>query len=274
MARTPFSQRVGAVKPRTALQVGDVDMELRTRLWNALDKGIGSIGPGGYEPFVYEVWEDVVVRPLVDLKAAASRWTEMRAVFFDCAWYQVYDIIELAARANGGTPAHYREALERGGSGYRFVGHEVVPIVSETEIVAIEQALQKTATIALQHVRDHLDNALGKFADRTTPDYPNSIKESISAVEALARLVTGSPNATLGDALKRLDDAGITIHPAMRDAFNKLYGYTSDASGIRHAQKLGEDKADADEARFMLVAASAFVNFLIAKAVDAGITFT
>ena len=50
----------------------------------------------------------------------------------------------------------------------------------------------------------------------------------------------------------------------MKSAFDKLYGYTSDQSGIRHG---GIDFVNAPEedARYMLVSCSAFVNYLKEK---------
>ena len=40
---------------------------------------------------------------------------------------------------------------------------------------------------------------------------------------------------TLGSTLKKLEkDGGVVIHGAMKTAFEKLYGYTSDSDGIRH----------------------------------------
>jgi hypothetical protein len=50
----------------------------------------------------------------------------------------------------------------------------------------------------------------------------------------------------------------------------KLYGYTSDDSGIRHAI-LDQPTVGFDEAKFMIVSCSAFVNYLIAKAGAVGL---
>lgn len=48
----------------------------------------------------------------------------------------------------------------------------------------------------------------------------------------------------------------------MKGAFEKLYGYTSDANGIRHANGLGEGDSTFEEAKYMLICCSAFVNYL------------
>jgi len=70
--------------------------------------------------------------------------------------------------------------------------------------------------------------------------------------------------ATLGKAIKKLKDSGVHIHSAMESAFSSLYGYTSDENGIRHGG-IDFTNAPAEDAKFMLVSCSAFVNYLIEK---------
>ena len=108
------------------------------------------------------------------------------------------------------------------------------------------------------------------MSDRKQPDYRNSIKESISAVEAACQVLAGMPKATLADCIKVIKSRG-AVHSALEQAFLKLYGYTSDEGGIRHA--LTEDSVTPlySDAKFMLVACSAFVNFIWTKASELGI---
>jgi hypothetical protein len=264
MARkVPFGERVGAVTPRTAMQITRVDTELRTRLWNAINVSVNV--ELVRDRIVFEVWRQVRV---IRLDSSKRNWSEFSLFFFRCAWHQVYEIIEIVLELWPDAET-ISEALELGGSGYRLVEHAFVPIVDEQQIAELERAL--AATSSLVGVRTHLDAALARYADRKEPDYRNSIKESISAVEALACLINGKSD-TLGNALKEIEKhfPG-TIHPALNGAFNKLYGYTSDSSGIRHALMDGDEAPSDEDARFMLVAVSAFVNYLIAKAMKAGI---
>ena len=57
-----------------------------------------------------------------------------------------------------------------------------------------------------RNIQIHLNAALEKYAQRPIGDYRNSIKESISAVEALCREKTGEN--TLGKALNKLEKGG------------------------------------------------------------------
>lgn len=156
----------------------------------------------------------------------------------------------------------FNKVLETELSAYRFVARSLAPISSEQEKEAIERAISQTSN-AYSPASEHLKTGVALLARKPTPDYRNSIKESISAVESVCAVITAKPKATLGDALK-LIDAQAPLHGALRSAFEKLYGYTSDAQGIRHAL-MEEATLEQEDAIFMLVACSAFVSYVIAK---------
>lgn len=147
--------------------------------------------------------------------------------------------------------------FEREYVGYRYIDGKIVPITDKQEIGAIEEAISSP----FQKSANHLKKALNLFSDRDNPDYSNSIKESISAVEAICSEILGE-SKSLGAALDKLEKKGVNIHPSLKEAFDKLFGYTSNASGIRHSGQLKGKDATFDEAKFMLVSCSAFVNYL------------
>ena len=150
--------------------------------------------------------------------------------------------------------------FEREYIGYRFINGIIVPISDDYELSAIRDAFRDHYQI----VAEHLAKASQLLADRNHPDYENSIKESISAVEAMCEQLTGikGKEATLGNMLKTLETNGVEIHGGLKSAFHKLYGYTSDANGIRHAGDIGGPSSTFAEAKFMLVSCSAFINYL------------
>ncbi len=95
-------------------------------------------------------------------------------------------------------------------------------------------------------------------------DWAGSIRESIHTVESVARIL--APEAkTLKPALAAIGDQG-ALHPALRDALNKLYGYTSDEQGVRHPLLDGKRaNVGMDEAVFMLGACASFASYLWRK---------
>ena len=96
-------------------------------------------------------------------------------------------------------------------------------------------------------------------------DWAGSVRESIHSVESVARQLDSGAAKTLEPALKSLEKRG-ALHTALKDAFSKLYGYTSDEQGIRHAL-LDQPEANVgiDEAVFMLGACASFASYLWRK---------
>jgi hypothetical protein len=90
-------------------------------------------------------------------------------------------------------------------------------------------------------------------------------------VEAACQAIAGKPQASLGDCLKEIKKSK-DLHAAFEGALGKLYGYTSDAGGIRHALNDEGVKVSHADAQFMLVSCSAFINYLWSVAAETGIT--
>lgn len=185
-------------------------------------------------------------------------------------WYRKLDLVEFTIKylhkfsiaVSNKFVKQLNSEFERLSFAYRVVGTEIVEITSKEEIAAVESAMHDSAT----NIRTHLNKALELYAQRPVGDYRNSIKESISAVEAYCREITGEN--TLGNALNKLKDRGLAIPPILRTAFEKLYAYTNQPdTGIRHA--LMDDEGTytpaSEEALFMLVSCSSFINYLNKK---------
>ncbi len=269
-----FSQRHGYSPLESAFQRESIDSALRTKLWNILKVAIWDRYDSHNRSYddrtkridylVQRLWFNYFNRDLDRLPdfyepyGKKGGYDKLKEYFSSCQWFEVYDLLEAIANdqselLSDETRKWINKTLEEHNAAYRFVGTEVAEITDKNEIQAIESAL----TTVDSPVRAHLDAALRMLSDREAPDYRNSVKESISAVEAACRLVTGNTSATLGDALKRVQN----LHPAMSKAFSSLYGYTNDASGIRHSLT-DEDTISYADAKFMLVTCSAFVSYL------------
>ena len=166
-----------------------------------------------------------------------------------------------------GLADHVETALRRSRAAYAvFDGDTIIPIGSDAERETVTRAFADLAASEFHGARAHLRSA---GSELTAGNYPASIRESIHAVESVARVLEPSANA-LGPALGRLEKS-VRIHPALRTGFSNLYGFTSDEKGIRHAL-LEEPEAQVDEtdALYMLGSCAAFVSYLINKARQAG----
>lgn len=284
-----FSQRNGLVKVREKLQVDELDAGTRNMIWNEILMYFKVISD--YSIVIRRMRADLFELPIDSepfIIKTRSYGKEKFFVGYD-AWLknkisngsiaEVLDVVEYLTdqERSDEWAAQYAMAFHSGVGGqmlalsqetvddlfagmcvgYRFVNGVLCRIVNEEEIKSIESAIAESPDA----VAEQLNNALLAFADRERPNYANVVKESISAVESQCCILTGDSKASLGTALKKLEDSGVRIHPALNKALHQLYGYTSDDPGIRHG---GAAMANVDVAlaQFMLVTCSAFVNYL------------
>ena len=281
-----FSQRQGLTPVIKAIQHQEVDEDLRNGLWNILDLCVWSYAEYShynavkqwmFYPLIWNYWHSLFKSPVDRIPRSVEECIKsIRCFFFECKWYEVFDFLEFTLEQINTDHktehivsrliAPFNSVLEREQSAYRLVQNKFVEITSSCEIDTIDTAIREGDRFP--GAKAHLEAALGHLSDRDNPDYRNSIKESLSAIESLARTITGDSKSTLGQALKVLRDKH-DLHPALEAAFSKLYGYASDSGGIRHA--MGEmSTVNSADAKFFLVACSAFVNLLTEKLKDNG----
>lgn len=280
-----FSERHGYKPVNKIIQIESMNEPLRNGLWSMLqihcwddvifdpdflgleELNLNYPANNAIKNLCQQLWLNYLKEPLDQLN---KNWpiacAHLRQYFFSCEWYEVYDFIEFIAdnyernRFKKQFMQACNELLEREMSAYRFVDGIVVRITEEHEVTEIEQAIEQ----ARGPVSKHLHRSLELLSDRKTPDYRNSIKESISAVESLVAITVKAKKGTLGQLIKKLKDE-IGLHPSLQEAFSSLYGYTSDEKGIRHALTEAGNSNDFNDAKFMLVVCSAFVNFVQGK---------
>lgn len=277
-----FSERHGYKPVRTLIQRDNLDEDTRREIWNLL-----AVLPREFDKFFRDDTESNILEALWvwhfeedrDAKPTDfSIWRRIKDAVYNDQWNEVLDLLERfgkywnrnETRESAGLKQAYLKALndcfESNLVGYRVIGLEITPVDSNVEAEAISGALVDSEVVA--GARHALGRAVELLADRASPDYPNSIKESISAVEAIVKKVTDE--GTLGAGLKKLEAAGLSVHPALKGAWSQMYGWTSADDGIRHG---GIEAADADQAlaKYVLVACSAFVSYLTEKGLKTGL---
>lgn len=286
-----FSERIGAINSSKALQVDSISDELRNSLWNLFLEL--------YDDTDNHYWRRVASHVARYFRKVASdelpshdhqlrNW--VKNYFLDLPWYGAYDLTEFLVHNHremttvsygyGEHVRHHRvdsegfiravnHILERELSGFRFVQGTLAPITTKEEIEEIDSAADKAGKFGFAGAREHIRAAVDLLGKKPDPDYRNSIKEAISAVESIAKQISKSDSATLDGALKELC-AKSEIHGALQAGFLRLYGYTSDEKGIRHAL-LDQPNVGFTEAKYMIVSCSAFVHYLIQKAEEAGL---
>jgi hypothetical protein len=280
ISRNPkFSHRIGVTAP-IPLQIDSMNDDLRNTIWNWI---YGLIEQNYTESESIFRWLAIgfFKRSIREVPSESlhhgSNW--FQKLYMGLQWHEVYDLLELIVEhvAEVTRPQLTRERaieivnrlLERERSGFRFVAGVLSPLTNEVEATAVSSAIEISDMKGLKGVYDHLSSAVRCFSSRPEPDYRNTIKEAVSAVESAAKLITGKDSGGLKDALREVE-THILIHGSLKQGILNLYGYASDEDGIRHA--IVEDKnVSFDEAKLALVICSSLVHYLIAKADVAGL---
>ncbi|MCK4421726.1 hypothetical protein KAW48_07995 [candidate division WOR-3 bacterium] len=270
-----FSERYGYKKIEEYQLLEEIPNYLKTRIWNILRRCI--FREKRYEEFpvdlfIIDLWDkffkedlDKLVDREVYTTLKKDKVTKIiKNLFLNLQWFEVYDLVEflISEFPNTNEIPHIVKDLnnlfEEESVPYRIVGTTVSPLTNKEEIKEIEKAINPPDKFA--PVRHHLEKALERFSDKKEPDYHNSIKESILAVESLAQIITGKDKALSGliQSLKN-------VHYNLREGFKELYNWTSKEGGIRHAKSGKTLEPGIAEARYMLVTVSAFINYVITK---------
>ncbi len=267
-----FSERQGYTPLRDSVQIEELDKESRVKIWNywvtnfVRETASGRV-IGELTDIKEEIWRIYFRKPLDEIPYNEKFVYNIKEQIITELWYEVMDLVELLCNCEnkhvglkGASETHNR-IFEEEKIGYKIIDGKVTPITDEVEVESVDEAIERSKNFS--GVREHIRKAIANLSDRKDPDYANSIKESISAVESISQKITGDESATLGEALNNLEDE-IEIHGALKSGWLKLYGYTSDADGIRHAMSEKSNLSMTD-AKYMLVTCAAFINYLISK---------
>ncbi len=286
-----FSQRLGITSVTKEIQLESMDNDLKNSLWNILtitvldrikDEHSYTWKTNTSEFFSRSLWHNFFKLPVDTMPIHFHQVKKyLREQYFHAEWCQAYNLIEECIDIASykyfeiSTTEVYNSfntVLEREFSGYRFIQDKLCPISNPIEIECLNSSIDQTNSFSgLKVCNIHLVDALKKLSDRLNPDYRNSMKESICAVEALAKIISGGAKDSLGGAIDKIKGK-LKIHAALEKGIKSLYAYTSDSDGIRHSLT-DESNVDFEDAKFMLVSCSAFINYLIVKANKSGITF-
>ncbi|MDA8328731.1 MAG: hypothetical protein M0Z83_07155 [Betaproteobacteria bacterium] len=263
-----FSQRQGITPLPANLKPDAMPDELRNVLWNHFNVWFGN--QPDKSKLLEALWHVYWNKPIDEIPIGQSysgthyykRALEIiRQHFFEAKWYEVYDFLEFfigSGYAGQELGKSVNKDLSIKLAAYRVINQQFVPITTEHEIAALEEALANKDKFS--HAASHIATAISHLSNKQNPDYRNSIKESISAVESVAKIICDDDKATLAQALSKLKKSS-KLHGALSEGYTKLYAYTSDANGIRHAL-MNEPNLTIDDAKYFLIICTAFVNYL------------
>ena len=282
-----FSQAEGLEPLPIYLDLGQMPDKFRNKIWAMLYELLSSIGiwkttsVTRRHPVIKYIWVDCLVKPL-DQFDSSDFIDTVKAIIFDAEYGKVFDFLELLLRFIASGPDRYgdsyaetviewltqdiNEVLVREKMAYYLDTSEslsFIPQASQQEGETIRDALSILNDTGFKGPQSCLFKASKAINDARFAD---AVHESISAVESIIKRISGNKKDSFNDALKKLEDNELLTHPALKKAFIRLYGYTSDEEGIRHALVFeSEANVGLEEALFMFGACASFCGYLCRK---------
>ena len=286
-----FSQAQGYECVPSQLKLEELPKEARVRLWNLFHNSMrftrfsvplirGSINRFEVDPkspwrhilldlhcnfFAHSIQNEASKRTIHDDESVARVF---QPIFLSHDFNKVFDLLTAIMR-NEECPEEYIDSVSKIFRDTRLAYFvltnapvTILPQATEQEGESIINAINDVDLLGMSGAKEHLRGA-GESINRR--EWAESIRQSISAVESVARQLDPNASKELRFALKTLRE-NHELHPALEQAFKNLYGYTSDEEGIRHA--LLEDSTanvGSEEAIFMLGACASFVTYLCSK---------
>lgn len=284
--RITFSQAEGIDPLPQPTAIGELSVSARTRFWNITYESLSRSAQHFFnsadrellDPWatlLYDYHTLHMVKPADEFTTEYGKWSqEIKSFFLNGNYNHVFDFLQFILRHRS-VPRGFRHAVARVlrncMCAYTVVNNgsstTIVPIAIPEQRESIQKAFNvlqsgpfEGAQLHLRKSAEHINNA----------NLAGSVRESIHAVESVARRLDGAAASSLKPALDSLSRR-VALHGAFKKGIENLYGYTSDEDGIRHA--LLEDQANVDtvDAVFLFGACASFAAYLVNKARIAGL---
>ena len=271
-----FSQRQGLEPLPGPLALEELSSEARTRLW-ALFFGITKRNTryefveGPWDQVLYDCFIERLGQPADEYSYESNKILRTyKAIILDpeVTYNKVFDVLEFLMR-HPSCPPDFVGNVKKVFSECRLAyiidtngPATIMPAVTPQEGEAIQQSLADLAESGMDGALGHLRSA-GQHVNNG--QWGASVRESIHAVESVAKTVIEDERATLSDAIKKLKDQQWSVHPAFAKSLSALYGWTSDEAGVRHAATAKMENVGKAEAVFMLGACASFCTYLLEK---------
>ncbi|WAH99736.1 AbiJ-NTD4 domain-containing protein [Arthrobacter sp. MMS18-M83] len=263
MERFSKRNRYGSSRPRTLEE--EAPRRVRSELRDILIDRLGAVG-------AHKRICDVMY--LDDEGVFSADWATPRIKenLDDMDWFRVYDLFEeMAEGLHYGQESEYHDAVNaafaEAGVVYELRDGVVERLDETGEALGVrhdEDAALSVLTGPFKPVQEQYRKALDALHGR--PAEPKAaIRESLNAVEAVTRIITGKEKSQLGECItviygKDAEDH----HKALAQSLKSLYGYASSIPGARHGQH-ADVEVSFEEALLAVRMSGAAIAFLIAE---------
>lgn len=191
---------------------------------------------------------------------------KLDALISDLEWLSIYRLLEEESPTGPAELGSYvrqvNEVLARARVAYEMVNGRLQRLDetgAELGVAGDERHALEVMVVRFSPARDQY--LLAVQALDAIPTRPkDAVRESVNALEAVLKIITGRGNASLGDvAADLVRDPTAPWRSSLGAALRSLYGYASQVPGARHAQHIDAEVTPAEAALVVRMCGAAIV---------------
>ncbi len=192
-------------------------------------------------------------------------------IFLTCDWWRLFDICELMYRNLGSSQQYYSDKFTKD-LNIVLIDEQLGFEMREGKIEKIGSALadeeiRKTRYLLKQPefkgADEQFEKAIKALNARPKPDVENCVKDAVSAIESVGRILIKDDKAVLSDIIKDMAKQEIIPKP-LDEVIQKIYAYRGNEPGVAHGL-VGESKVTIYEAEYVLAMSAATIIYLVNK---------
>jgi len=204
-----------------------------------------------------ETFEDVMAVPIEEL-------------IMKCDWWRFYDICEVIFKSLEPVYQQIERFAEQVNTlfideqlGFEMRKGKIEKVGSGFINAKVREARYLLKDPEFKGADEHFEKAIKHLNVRPNPDVENCVKDAVSAIESVGRIIVNDEKALLSDIVKGMVGKG-TIPKPLDQTIQKLYAYRGDQPGVAHGL-VGASEVTVDEAEFVLAMSAAIIIYLVKK---------
>jgi len=264
-----FSKRYGLRATPEGLLFAEVPERARIGLYHIIEEFFGITGARRYLKLYHEICVALRIPRDRGVYTEESASRAIEDLIMGCEWWQFHDICEVACASlsiegvRAQLCAKINQLFAEEWLGFEFRNGLVEKIGVGFIDAQVKEARYLLKEPQFKGADEHFEKALKAINIRPDPDVENCIKDAVSAIESVGRILVSDEKHLLSDIIRDMSKEGIIPKP-LDEAIQKVYAYRGNEPGVAHGL-VGDSKVTVDEAEFVLAMSAAIIIYLVNK---------
>ncbi|MFA5317046.1 MAG: hypothetical protein WC369_06470, partial [Dehalococcoidales bacterium] len=235
-----FSKRYSLRPTPQGLIYDDIPDSARIGLFYILEEFLKYVNPVDlYSDICIALRVPVLVRNRDITSYHKDMSTPIHEIIMSCEWWRCYDICEVMNNKlhftgyNSNYVKKINELFIDEQLGFELRKDKIEKIGSGYIDAKIKEARYLLKEPEFKGADQHFEKAVKAINIRPNPDVENCIKDAVSAIESVGRIIAGDEKALLSDIIKDAAKKGIIPQP-LDQTFQKVYAYRGNEPGVAH----------------------------------------